>query len=397
MNRFDSIKIGERAELSHVVTEKDVEIFANLTGDDNKLHMEDAFARQTSFRKRVVHGMLSASFISTIIGTKLPGDGALWYSQTIEFLLPVRIGDEIKVVAEVKSKNERTKSIEIQTDIFNQHGQAVLVGVAKVKVIEKKYENKQKSGLENTRSKVALIIGATGGIGYATCKELAKNGFRIAIHYKSNQSKAISLHSELKDLKVDAMICKGDICDAKQVATIFEQVNRQLGPIEVLINCSTIPIPVVSLKDLDWEDIQKHLDITVKGMYNLFVNAISVMTEHKYGRIIALNTQAIEILPPKGWVGYVTAKSALAGLCKSMAVELAGAGITVNMVSPGMTETDLIADMPEKAILIAATKSPLKRLATAEDVAVAISFLANEKASYITGETIRVNGGQVMV
>lgn len=397
MSRFDSISIGERAELSHVVTEKDVDTFANLTGDDNKLHMEDAFARQTSFRKRVVHGMLSASFISTIIGTKLPGDGALWYSQTIEFLLPVRIGDEIKVVAEVKSKNERTKSIEIQTDIFNQHGQAVLVGVAKVKVIEKKQENKQKSGLENTSSKVALIIGATGGIGYATCKELAQNGFRIAIHYNSNQSKAISLQSELQDLKVDVIICKGDICDAKQVATMFEQVNRQLGPIEVLINCSTIPIPAVSLKDLGWEDIQKHLDITVKGMYNLFVNAISVMTEHKYGRIIALNTQAIEILPPKGWVGYVTAKSALAGLCKSMAVELAGAGITVNMVSPGMTETDLIADMPEKAKLIAATKSPLKRLATAEDVAVAISFLANEKASYITGETIRVNGGQVMV
>lgn len=397
MSRFDSILIGERAELSHVVTEKDVDTFANLTGDDNKLHMEDAFARHTSFRKRVVHGMLSASFISTIIGTKLPGDGALWYSQTIEFLLPVRIGDEIKVVAEVKSKNERTKSIEIQTDIFNQHGQAVLVGVAKVKVIEKKQDNKQKSGLENTRSKVALIIGATGGIGYATCKELAQNGFRIAIHYNSNQSKATSLQSELQDLKVDVMICKGDICDAKQVATMFEQVNRQLGPIEVLINCSTIPIPAVSLKDLGWEDIQKHLDITVKGMYNLFVNAISVMTEHKYGRIIALNTQAIEILPPKGWVGYVTAKSALAGLCKSMAVELAGAGITVNMVSPGMTETDLIADMPEKAKLIAATKSPLKRLATAEDVAVAISFLANEKASYITGETIRVNGGQVMV
>jgi len=397
MRKFDDISIGERAELSHIVTEKDVNTFASLTGDDNKLHMEDDFASQTSFGKRVVHGMLSASFISTIIGTKLPGDGALWYSQTIEFLLPVRIGDEIKVVAEVKSKYDRTQSIELQTDIFNQHGQAVVTGTAKVKLIEKKEKAADKSVAENNRTQVALIIGATGGIGYATCKELAANGFKIGIHYNSNKSKAEKIQSELEQMGVASAICKADICNASEVTNMFEQLNRKLGFIEVLINCSTIPVPTVPLKNTDWSSIQKHLDITVHGMYNLFENAFPVMSEGKYGRIIALNTQAIEMLPPKGWIGYVTAKSALAGLCRSMAVELAYLGITVNMVSPGMTETDLISDMPEKVRLIAATKSPLKRLATPADIAAAISFLASEKASYITGETIRVNGGQVMI
>jgi 3-oxoacyl-[acyl-carrier protein] reductase len=396
MSRFDNISIGERAELSHVVTEKDVDAFANLTGDDNKLHMEDSFASETSFKKRVVHGMLSASFISTIIGTKLPGNGALWYSQTIEFLLPVRIGDEIKVVAIVKSKNERTQSLEIQTDIFNQHGQTVLSGIANVKVVEPKTTNKNSTSV-NKRSKVALVIGATGGIGYATCIELAKNGFKLAIHYNSNQSKAIGIQAELQKMEVESFICKSDICNAEQVKVMVEQVNRNLGAIEVLVNCSTIPVPSIAFKDLEWKHIQNHLEITIHGMYNLFMAVIPTMIEYKYGRIIALNTQATEMVPPKGWVGYVTAKSALSGLCKSMAVELAVSGITVNMVSPGMTDTDLIADMPEKAKLIAATKSPFKRLASAEDVAVAITFLAMEKASYITGETIRVNGGQVMI
>ncbi|MFZ6024738.1 MAG: SDR family oxidoreductase [Bacteroidota bacterium] len=397
MSKFDSITIGEKAEIIHTVTEKDVNSFASLTGDDNKLHMEDSFAKQTSFGKRVVHGMLSASFISTIIGTKLPGDGALWYSQSIEFLLPVRIGDEIRVVAEVKAKNERSKTIELQTDIFNQHMQTVITGTAKVKIIEVEPKAISKEQEKNKRANTALIIGATGGIGYATCKELALKGFNVIVHYNRNEEKAIKIKGELEKTGVSVIICKADICMQTEVAEMFSMINRKMGAIDVLINCSTIAVPIIPIKNTDWQNIQNHLDISVKGMFNLFSNAIPVMTDQGYGRIIALSTQAIETTPPKGWIGYVTAKSALAGLCKSMAVELASLNITVNMVSPGMTTTELIADMPEKARLIVASKSPIKRLANPEDIAAAICFLASEEASYITGETIRVNGGQVML
>jgi len=97
MKKFNQISVGDNAQLVHKITLNDVEKFINLTGDDNKLHFDNDFARKTEFKKPVVHGMLGASFISTLIGTKLPGDGALWYSQTLEFLRPVRINDTVTV------------------------------------------------------------------------------------------------------------------------------------------------------------------------------------------------------------------------------------------------------------------------------------------------------------
>ena len=116
--------------------------------------------------------MLGASFISTIIGTKLPGDGALWYTQNLEFLQPVRVGDELRITAEVIKKIDRTKTIELQTDIFNQHRQKVTTGTAKVKLVETALpRGKEKKTKLN---KTALIIGGTCDIGSVACIQLAK-------------------------------------------------------------------------------------------------------------------------------------------------------------------------------------------------------------------------------
>ena len=136
MNKYSLIQIGDTAEIKHTITQEDINKFVDLTGDDNKLHVDEVYASKTSFKKPVAHGILGASFISTIIGTKLPGDGALWYAQNLEFLQPVRIGDELKIIAKVIKKIERTKTIELQTDIFNQHKQKVTTGFAKVKIVE---------------------------------------------------------------------------------------------------------------------------------------------------------------------------------------------------------------------------------------------------------------------
>src|SRR5665811_2088995 len=105
--KYEEIFVGTKETLTHCITQSDIEKFVDLTGDDNKLHVDKEFASKTSFKKPVVHGMISASFISTIIGTKLPGDGALWFSQTLDFILPVRIGDVITVEAEVIKKYDR--------------------------------------------------------------------------------------------------------------------------------------------------------------------------------------------------------------------------------------------------------------------------------------------------
>lgn len=393
MSKYAAIKIGDKAKLSHTITQQDIEHFVELTGDDNKLHIDPAYAGTTIFKKPVAHGMLGASFISTVIGTKLPGDGALWFAQNLEFLLPVRVGDTITVVAEVLSKSDRDSIVELKTDIINQHKQVVTTGVAKVKVIEP--QTIAESGTP-AHAKVALVIGATGGIGQAVCRQLADDGFDIAVHYHTNRQAASILRDSLAALGANCVTCSANIVDEHQTAQMVEQVTRKLGGISLLVNCATVKIPAIKFSALTWDDMQSHIDTNIRGMFNLAQQVMPVFEAQKHGKIITFTTQAIET-PSAGWLHYITAKSALQGFSRALAVEAAPKGVTVNMISPGMTDTELIADIPEKNRLMVAAKAPLRRLATPQDVAGAVSFLASSKADYLTGETIRVNGGQVML
>ncbi len=394
MSKYAAIKIGDKAKLSHTITQLDVEHFIELTGDDNKLHIDPVYAETTVFKKPVAHGMLGASFISTVIGTKLPGDGALWFAQNLEFLLPVRVGDTITVIAEVQNKYDRDKIVELKTDIFNQHKQIVTTGVAKVKIIEPQPTTEPRGGAGQGRA--ALIIGATGGIGQAICRQLAEDGFDIAIHYHTNKQAATRMRDTLMTLGSRCVTCSADITDEHQTAIMVEHVSRKLDGLTLLVNCATIKIPTIRFASLDWQDVQSHIDTNVRGMFNLAKHVVPIFETRKYGKIITFTTQAIET-PSAGWLPYITAKAALQGFSRALAVEVAPKGITVNMISPGMTDTELIADIPEKNRLLVASKAPLRRLASPGDIAGVVSFLASSKADYLTGETIRVNGGQVML
>jgi len=395
MNKFDSINIGDKAELTHQITEADIENFVKLTGDDNKLHTDKNFASRTPYKKTVAHGMLGASFISTVIGTKLPGDGAMWFAQNLEFLLPVRVGDQITVTAEVIKKVARGQIIEMKTDIFNQNNQKVTGGYAKIKVfqVEKSIDDCERTNIEKP---VALVIGATGGIGKATCLQLAKDGFNLAIHYYKNKDIANEISAEVNALGRKSIVVKADIRYVEQVEELVIKTVRSLDTITVLANCSTASVPAIKLSNLEWDIMELHFDINVKGAFNIQKFVVPIMKLNKYGKIINITTQAIE-KPNSGWLHYITAKSALHGFSKALAFELAPNGITVNLVSPGMTDTDLIADISEETRLITAAQTPMRRIAKAEDIAAAISFLASKKADFITGETIRVNGGQIMI
>lgn len=132
---FDQIEIGQTDELYHQVTESDLDAFCNLTGDDNPLHMDVEYASKTNFKERVVHGMLTASFISTMIGTQIPGKGSLLSEQHIRFLVPVRIGDMIRVWVKVKNISQAERIVFLKTVIYNQHNKKVVDGEAKVKVM----------------------------------------------------------------------------------------------------------------------------------------------------------------------------------------------------------------------------------------------------------------------
>ena len=393
--KYEEIQVGTTQQLTHTITQADIEKFVDLSGDDNKLHVDKAFAARTSFKKPVVHGMIGASFISTVIGTKLPGDGALWYSQTLDFLLPVRIGDMITVVAEVIKKNDRERSIELDVRIFNQNRQIVTRGISKVKVIDEDIPvNENLENEENPR--VALVIGATGGIGNATCLQLAKDGFNLILHYNKNKDKARKLQEEIKALGREVYICQGDVHQLADIDALIDFSIRKFSGIDVLVNCAAFPIPTIKATDLLWTDFLTQLEINIKVNLLLIQKVLPVMVGNGYGKIITLSSEATD-KPNANWAHYITAKSALEGLTKSLAYELAPKGIRINMVSPSMVSTELTADIPEKMKLMTAAQTPLRRLARPEDVAGVISFLASSKSDFLVGENIRLNGGQVML
>ena len=394
MDKYLQIKVGDKEEIIHIITHQDVEKFVDLTGDDNKIHTDAEYASLTSFKKPVVHGMLGASFISTIIGTKIPGDGALWYSQNLEFIHPVRVGDKLKITAEVIKKIDRTKTIELRTDIYNQNKQLVTKGVAKVKVIsqvEKALKDDKASS-----NKTVLVIGGTGGIGSATCLQLASDGFNVAIHYLNNKISAELLKEKITSLGQKSVIVSGDIQDEKSVANIKDKSERAIGKISVVVNCATLPIANIKFNDMEWSDVQSHYDVNVKSSFNILKVFISEWEGAKFGKFIGLTTLYTEEFKSE-LLGYITGKTALNGFVKALAFELGPKGIRLNLVSPGMVDTQLIANVPEKAILLSAAQTPLRALAQPQDVANTISFLASDKSNYLTGETIRVNGGQSML
>ena len=393
--KIEDIYVGLAAEITHQLTTEDVTRFIELTGDNNRIHTDTEFASQTSFKKPVAHGMLGASFISTLIGTKLPGDGALWFSQTLDFLLPARVGDKLTLRAEVTSKDATNRVIGLNIQITNQYHQTITQGSAKVKVVPILTEITKETMLPVIR-KTALVIGGSGGIGSAVCRALANAGFDVAVHYCKNASSAQEVVSQLSSLGHKAICCNADITEAVQVTHMMEHIARHLGAVTVLVNCSTPIISPLEFRKVTWRDIELHLDNQIKGIFHLVRAVLPDMEKQHQGKIINIVTQFIEA-PVAHFLPYITAKAALSGFSRALALDLAPKGIQVNMVSPGMTDTDLIANVPERAQLITAARTPMRRLATPQDVANAIVFLASEQSDFLCGETIRVNGGQVMI
>lgn len=391
---FDQVQEGNEAELEHLLTEEDVRTFASLTGDFNPLHLDESFACKTSFHKPVVHGMLSASFISTMIGMLLPGSGALWTSQTIEFLNPAYVGDTLRVLARVKQKSAATRTLILEIQIMNQRLQRLVAGQATVKMLEIRDE---KESMKTDAPKTVLVTGGSRGIGAATARALAREGHRIAINYLSSQESAERLAAEIVRSGSRAISVRADVARENDVSELFSRVREEFGPIDALVHCAASGSALRPFRDLDWETVQAQIDVQLKGAFHCVKAALPEMIELKRGSIVLMGSLAADGAPPAQQTDYVIAKAAIAALARCLAVEYGPGGIRVNVVSPGMTHTDMLAHLPEKAKMLARMQTPLRRLAEPEDIARVIAFLVSEAAGHITGETIRVCGGAVMI
>ncbi|WP_343732603.1 SDR family oxidoreductase [Duganella sp.] len=408
---FDSIQVGETQTLTKHITEADVRKFVEMTGDDNPLHVDRAYAETTAFKDIVVHGMLGASFISTVIGTKLPGTGALWVSQNMEFLLPVRLGDVLTISATVLKKHERERLLELDTKIVNQNQQLILTGVGKVKVLVAAEPEAKPAA--DARPRVAIVTGGAGGIGKAICQRLAADGFSVVVNYRGQADRAAQIVAEINAAADAAKAAGGggvggvhalgralavqaDIATEAGAQALYQAAVKAFGAVSVLVNNASPRINPKPFSATAWDDVQQQMDVQVKGAFLMTSAVVPEMAARKWGRIVNITSQVLDGPPSVTWTGYAMAKGALQVFSNYMAAELGPQGITVNCVSPGMCETTLIGDIPEKAQLMIARQTPLRRLAKPSDVAAAVAYLVSEDAGFVTGDTIAVNGGMAM-
>jgi 3-oxoacyl-[acyl-carrier protein] reductase len=392
---FDAIQVGETHSLTKHITEADVRKFVEMTGDDNPLHVDRAYAETTAFKDIVVHGMLGASFISTVIGTKLPGTGALWVSQNMEFLLPVRLGDVLTISATVLKKHERERLLELDTRIVNQNQQLILTGQGKVKVLTTA-EPEAKPTAES-RPRVAIVTGGAGGIGKAICLRLAADGYHVVVNYRGQADRAAQIASEINDGgKVRALAVQADISTEAGAQSLYQAAVKAFGAVSVLVNNASPHINPKPFGATAWADVQQQIDVQVKGAFLMTSAVVPEMSARKWGRVVNITSQVLDGQPSVTWTGYAMAKGALQVFSNYMAAELGPQGITVNCVSPGMCETTLIGDISEKAQLMIARQTPLRRLARPTDVAAAVAYLVSDEAGFVTGDTVAVNGGMAM-
>lgn len=390
---FEQIRVGDQTRLRRRFTADAVDAFAKVSGDDNPLHVDADFAAKTRFGKRVAHGMLSAAYLSSIVGTQLPGAGALWFQQAFDFLVPILVDDEVELTVTVEHKSDATRTIVISVTGVNQHGTLVLKGQGRVMVLEDSTAKPAATG----GSRVALVTGASRGIGAATAIALARAGHRVVVNYHRSEARAREVADAIQRGGGQAMTFAADVTDDAAVARMVADAEERLGaPIEILVNNASGPTAQKALLDQTWDELSAHFDMQVRAAFNCIKVVAPGMVTRGSGHIINIGSTHAWSVPPPNLSGYVTAKAALSALTRSAAVELGPKGVHVNMISPGMTETELIADVPDRLRKVFAMQTPLRRLALPDDVAAVVVMLASTAGSFIQGADIPVSGGGVM-
>ena len=386
---FEELAEGDVESWRHTITADEVDSFAELSGDFNRLHMDDEFARRHGFRGRVVHGMLAGAFLSRVLGTAMPGPGVLWLSQSIRFAKPVYVGDELEVSVQITHKSDALRTLVLDTTIRNQEGDPVLTGEAKTMMLQTAEE-------VPWTEMVAVVTGGSRGIGAATAKALGEKGAKVVVNYRSSEDAARSVVDAIETAGGAALAVRADVAEADQAERLADAALEAFGRVDVVVGSATPDIVRKPFTETTWDEMDAYWRTYVRSSYTLSQRLIPGMKERRFGRFVHLLTSAIWGTPPPETSAYVAAKSALWGLTRGMAVELAPFGITVNAVSPSAVLTDQwngTSDNRRRALTMGI---PARRLAGPDEVAAAVVYLAGNEAGYVTGANLPIAGGEVM-
>jgi len=245
--------------------------------------------------------------------------------------------------------------------------------------------------MDIANKRIVLVTGATGGLGTAMCKKLHDDGFHVVANYR-NKSKADEWAASIKKDGYVIDLFEGDVGDFDSVGKMIQKIESEIGPIDTLVNNAGITRDgrLAKMSKADWDEV---ISTNLTSVFNCTRHVINGMIDRKFGRIInisSVNAQRGQF----GQTNYAAAKAGMHGFTKTLAMEVAKLGITVNTISPGYIGTDMVMAVPEKIREQIVAQIPLGRLGGTNEVAHVVSFLASEETSFITGANISINGGQ---
>jgi 3-oxoacyl-[acyl-carrier protein] reductase len=401
--------VGDKHQESFVISEEVVAKFAEFSQDYNPMHMDGDSTKSHGYARRVAHGVIQLSYISKVIGMVFPGKGAMWMNQTIDWLSPVFINDEIDIVLTIKEYSESANLLTLSTEIFNQNKQKVMTGLAQVKMTIAISVNLKKpvklsnlidsenilSQKKSSDKKVALITGASREIGEEIVKKLAQENYAVIVNYKKNKNMADNVVNAIISAGGEAISICADMSNDVEVESMAGTILEKWGRCDIVIHGASPPIKFIKAEEANYNDVGIYLEIYLAGAMSLVNLFSSHMKDNQFGRFIFLGTSYLYATPPRGMAAYVSAKEALWVYTKALSSEIAHNGITVNMVSPSLTITDLTNDIPARIKEVEAFKNPTRRLVTTIDIASQVAHLCSEESSYINGINLPITAAPV--
>jgi 3-oxoacyl-[acyl-carrier protein] reductase len=245
------------------------------------------------------------------------------------------------------------------------------------------------------RGRVALVTGASRGLGAAIARKLGACGARVAVNYHASREAAHLVCEVIRKAGGTATSYRCDVRDENAVGAMVGEVREQLGEIDILVPNATGPQPFLPIERQTWQAYLDQLEFFVKSPLALLREVLDGMKRRRWGRVIQIGSEVVELGNPE-YANYVAAKAAQLGTTRSWARELGPFGITVNLVAPGWIPTERHAGTDPKLMSVYASAVPLRRQGVPDDVAEAVAYLASESAGFITGQKISVNGGNTL-